>query len=89
MKIERTQCGQDRKYGDFYYKYKIETDKELKIEEIFEEINKQFYSNHTTAIPSGQWREEDTNSTNHFRNYYDLEKASYGYFLTVTSPSTH
>ncbi len=89
MKIELVQSGQDRKYGDYYYKYKIETSNDAEIETIFEKIKEQFGSNHTNAIPELQYRKEDTNANNHFRNYYIFKKESYGYFLTITSPSTY
>lgn len=92
IKIEQTQCSQDRPYGDFYRKYKIYTKCE-NLEEVLEEINqlleKQYGKTLETIITSKQWHDEDNCASNHFRDYYSISKQDYGYLLIITSPSTH
>ena len=88
MKITRTQIGQDRPYGDFYYKYKIETNETLDIEEVLKKINNIFGTYHA-PIPTMQWLREDDGGDNHFREHYVFYKEPYGYFLKITCPSTH
>jgi hypothetical protein len=92
LEVIRIQNGQDRPYGDFYYKYEIRTDAE-NFDLIFEkvrEIIKEKYHAYTTTLSYSEYREQEKLSfDNHFKSYYQVGSMPYGYLLKITSPSTH
>lgn len=92
LEVTRIQCGQDRPYGDFYYKYEIRTDVD-NFDSIFEEVReiiKEKYHSSTTTLSYTEYREQEKLSfDNHFKSYYQTKSTPYGFLLIVTSPSTH
>ena len=92
LEVIRIQNGQDRPYGDFYYKYEIRTNVEdfSLIFEKVREIIKEKYHAYTTTLSYSEYREQEKLSfDNHFKSYYQVRSMPYGYLLTITSPSTH
>lgn len=91
IKAKQTECGQRKKYGDFFRVWEIETDepREAVLEYCFEELYKR------NGIPTEEeWRKEIRHGTGahsgdadyYFRGYYRLEKTKTGFKFTVGEP---
>lgn len=91
IKAKQTECGQRKRYGDFFRVWEIETDEPKKavLEYCFEELCKR------KGIPTeDEWRKEirvDIGSHGHddgyyFRGCYRLDKTETGFKFTVREP---
>lgn len=92
LEVTRVQSGQDRPYGDFYYKYEIRTDAEnfeLIFEQVREVIKEKYHSSTTTLSYSAYREQERLSFDNHFKDYFQVYTKPYGFLLVITSPSTH
>lgn len=90
VKVEQIQCGQNRPYGDFFRKWKIET-KEKDISKIkqycFENLyKKELPEKHEYLKNIRHDGKESGNADYYFAGYYSLENAPYGYLFTVAEP---
>ena len=87
-KTTETERGQRRKYGDSYFSYIIDFEKESDAtEENAYTIGQTLYP---CELDRATYKEEDGPMSKHFRSYYSvskISKKSYGY--NVVSPSTH
>lgn len=94
IKAERTECGQRKRYGDFYRVWKIETDepKESVLEYCFKEL---YNRKGIDRLPTkSEWMKEikfDTGAHSgdngyYFNGFYELEKTEKGFEFTVCEP---
>lgn len=90
FKATQTQCGQYKRYGDFFREWDIETDmpKEEALGKCFEELY------HGRKVPpKGEWQaniviggEKSGDADYYFRGYYTMEKRETGYHFTICEP---
>ena len=94
IKAERTECGQRKRYGDFFRVWEIETDepKEAVLEYCFKEL---YNKKGIDRLPTkSEWMKENNIETGshsddagyYFSGYHTLEKTEKGFKFTVCEP---
>lgn len=84
VKVINTHSGQERAYGDSYYKYHvIGADSEEDAYALCQEHGRK------CDLPTATYRKEDGPMSKHFREHYNIKPDGFGGFLyTVTWPWT-
>lgn len=94
IKAKQTECGQRKRYGDFFRVWEIETDepKEAVLEYCFKELYKR---KGIDMLPTkGEWMKEirvgtgshSGDASYYFRGYYQLDQTETGFKFTVGEP---
>ena len=80
FKVELVHSGQDRRYGDYYYRYEITTQE--KMEDIFQQVRRQVKKQYGKIIPNinfKQYKETQHSVNDHFKSYYGYTETKDGY----------